>query len=601
LTNSYVAENKPVNTIVGTLNTSDPDLTDSFTYTLATGGADNNFFNISGNQLRTSDTFNYESTQSYSIRVRSIDSGSLWVEKDFIIYVTNVNEAPYACYSTPATLEVFENEPINTVIGSLYTNDPDFFDTHSYSLVSGPGSADNASFNILGDQIRTSASFDYETKDTYYIRIRTTDASSLWAENEFIVYVLDVNEAPEITIDPTATQSVEYSDPINTISIAAVDIDNAGGDLTAATRYQINYGPPTLWGTLPDALSLNQIGASTVTGPPGEAEWEVSGNMMSAPGDYDIEARVSDGGEASTESLPTILVSKEKASITFDVDNPVALQVENLGVDDCLQIPEQDFTIYITQENDGHLGTENITSGDGTMKRVPTGGGSPITMVFYSGDNSAFPTGGAAEFTFRTSACIPIGVYTIEVDLNNTYYRADTGEDVFVVYDPTLGFATGGGWFYWPEDGSDLEGAKVNFGFNMKYNKKGKNVQGNLLIIAHLADGSTYRIKSNALRGLALGDNGGVGWASFGGKCTYRYPNPTPGGDPINVGGQEFLVYVTDGNNPGDGIDTFWFTLFGWLFTLDADGDNQIDDESCEVLGGNIVIPHTPKKGNGNH
>ena len=39
---------------------------------------------------------------------------------------------------------------------------------------------------------------------------------------------------------------------------------------------------------------------------------------------------------------------------------------------------------------------------------------------------------------------------------------------MLVVYDPSLGFTTGGGWFIWP-DGS---GDKTNFGYTMKYNKK---------------------------------------------------------------------------------------------------------------------------------
>ena len=104
-------------------------------------------------------------------------------------------------------------------------------------------------------------------------------------------------------------------------------------------------------------------------------------------------------------------------------------------------------------------------------------------------------------YTFRVPAAtlVPVETYTLEVTLTDPYYQAAQGEDVFVVYDPSLGFTTGGGWFYWPNDGSDLAGAKTNFGFTMKYTKKATNIQGSLLLIAHLTDGSIYRIKSNAL------------------------------------------------------------------------------------------------------
>lgn len=43
-----------------------------------------------------------------------------------------------------------------------------------------------------------------------------------------------------------------------------------------------------------------------------------------------------------------------------------------------------------------------------------------------------------------------------------------------------------------------------------------REVQGSLLLIRHLPDGSIYRVKSNALYGLALsGPEAAFGWASF--------------------------------------------------------------------------------------
>jgi hypothetical protein len=55
----------------------------------------------------------------------------------------------------------------------------------------------------------------------------------------------------------------------------------------------------------------------------------------------------------------------------------------------------------------------------------------------------------------------------------------------------------------------------------MKYNKKGIKVQGNLLLIRHFGDDNIYRIRSNALYGLALGEDKDYGWATFSGKATY--------------------------------------------------------------------------------
>src|SRR5690606_35902990 len=72
----------------------------------------------------------------------------------------------------------------------------DVGNTHTYTLVSGPGSTDNASFNISGNNLRISTSPDFETKSSYSIRIRTTDNSGGTYEKSFTISVTGVNEAP---------------------------------------------------------------------------------------------------------------------------------------------------------------------------------------------------------------------------------------------------------------------------------------------------------------------------------------------------------------------------------------------------------------------
>ncbi len=181
---------------------------------------------------------------------------------------------------------------------------------------------------------------------------------------------------------------------------------------------------------------------------------------------------------------------------------------------------------------------------------------------------------------------IPVNTYHVQAKVVGDYYTSGTAEDVLVVYDPSLGFTTGGGWFYWPgtED-------KTNFGYNMKYNKKATNIQGSFLMIRHLDDGSIYRVKSNALYGLSLGESTdpALGWASFSGKATYLEP-----GWPEPIGNHTFVVYVEDHNEPGAGYDQLWFEV--------QDKDNAVIEalsmdrpavENTVTLDrGNIVVPH---------
>jgi len=190
-----VAENEPSGSTVGALSTTDPDSADTFSYTLVSGAgsADNGSFTVAGDQLKTAGSFDYETKNSYSVRVRTTDQGGLWLEDAFTITVTDVNMAPTNMSISPSTVP--ENEPSGTAVGVLSTVDGEpLAGPFTYTLVSGIGAADNGSFMIAGDQLKTAASFDYETKDSYSIRVRTTDQGGLWCEETFAITVVDVAE-----------------------------------------------------------------------------------------------------------------------------------------------------------------------------------------------------------------------------------------------------------------------------------------------------------------------------------------------------------------------------------------------------------------------
>jgi VCBS repeat-containing protein len=217
LDNSSVAENQPVNATVGAFSTTDPDTGNTFTYVLAsgTGDTDNGCFNIAVTNLRTSASFDYETQNSYSIRVRSTDQGGLWVEKEFTVTATDINETPTDISLSSST--VAESQPVSTIVGAFSTADADTSDTFTYTLVSGNGSMDNSSFNINGSNLRTSAIFDYEAKSVYSIRVRSTDQGGLWVEREFTITVSPVGTpaAPatlHIQIDTGAHASIYIKD-----------------------------------------------------------------------------------------------------------------------------------------------------------------------------------------------------------------------------------------------------------------------------------------------------------------------------------------------------------------------------------------------------
>jgi gliding motility-associated-like protein len=102
------------------------------------------------------------------------------------------NTAPTAIVLAPAT--VAENAASGTTVGTLSATDADTGDTFTFALVSGTGSTDNASFTIDGTSLKTAAVFDFETKASYSVRVRVTDAGGLTFEQALTITVTDVNE-----------------------------------------------------------------------------------------------------------------------------------------------------------------------------------------------------------------------------------------------------------------------------------------------------------------------------------------------------------------------------------------------------------------------
>lgn len=90
---------------------------------------------------------------------------------------------------------VSENQPSGAVVGALAAVDADGTDDrHTYGLVAGTGSTDNASFRIVGDELRTAGPFDFEMKSSYSVRVRATDSGGLTAEKALTITVTNVDD-----------------------------------------------------------------------------------------------------------------------------------------------------------------------------------------------------------------------------------------------------------------------------------------------------------------------------------------------------------------------------------------------------------------------
>lgn len=190
LSNNLIPNGAPSGAFVGTFSTEDPDAYQTFDYSLAAGGPDNASFHIVDDRLITSVPVDYATKSTYHIRVRSSD-GEYFVEEDFTIQVvpnhlpTNINLSQTS---------VLEHQNIGTRVGYLTTDDPDEGDTtFIYSLVSYQGdNYDNALFDVRNSgnpRLITNAVFDYATRSTYQVRIRSTDLGGLWVEEVMTIEI----------------------------------------------------------------------------------------------------------------------------------------------------------------------------------------------------------------------------------------------------------------------------------------------------------------------------------------------------------------------------------------------------------------------------
>ncbi|MFN6162055.1 MAG: cadherin domain-containing protein, partial [Planctomycetota bacterium] len=263
---SSIAENAGANSTVGTLSTTDPDFGNTFTYALVTGAGDvdNSAFNISGSALRATNSFNFESKSSYTVRVRSTDQGGLFTERALTIGVVDINEPPTDV--SLAGTSIAENNAADATIGTFNTTDVDAGSSFTYSLVAGAGDNDNLAFNISGSTLRASSVFDFETKSSYSVRVRSTDQGGLFTEKTFAITVTDVNETP------------------TDIALSNVLIaENAGPIATVGTLSSVD----------PDAGNTFSYALVAGAGSTDNGAFSISGNTLRASNSFDFETKSS--------------------------------------------------------------------------------------------------------------------------------------------------------------------------------------------------------------------------------------------------------------------------------------------------------------------
>lgn len=207
---------------------------------------------------------------------------------------------------------------------------------------------------------------------------------------------------------------------------------------------------------------------------------------------------------------------------------------------------------------------------DGTGSNDPDNDPLTFTWDFGDGNSGSGPT--------PTNIYDAAGIYDVCLTVDDGYFSSEEVCTYVVVYDPSAGFVTGGGWIDSPEgayiQNPTLNG-KANFGFVSKYLKDQITPSGNTQFQFQTADLSFH---SNSYDWLVVT---GSNYAKFKGTGTIN-SEPAP-----NAEYYKFMVWAGD-----DASDTFRIKI--WF--EDNGIENIIYDNGMDqVIGGGSIIIHTQK------
>jgi PKD repeat protein len=171
------------------------------------------------------------------------------------------------------------------------------------------------------------------------------------------------------------------------------------------------------------------------------------------------------------------------------------------------------------------------------------------------------------------------GIYTVTLTVTDSSGASDTetAETYIVIYDPTGGFVTGGGWFDSPSGayrGNPTLTGKADFEFVSKYQKGATVPEGNTQFKFKTAD---LKFDITSYKWLVV-NKAGMN-AQFSGQGTIN------GGLAPNNEEYKFMIWATDGNS-----DTFRIKIW-WE---DNSVENIVYDNDIEQpIGGGAIKVHT--------
>ncbi|MGC9524240.1 MAG: ELWxxDGT repeat protein [Limnospira sp.] len=401
-----VDENAATGTVVGNLTSTDPDSFDIHTYTLLNDAGGR--FAVSGDQIVVADgtLIDRETIDSHSIRVQTTDPGGLSYERNFIINVNNINEAPEI---SDQSFEIAEDATDGTPVGTVTSSDVDG-PTLTYSITAGNDDSIFAINGITGEiTIVDSTQLDFETTDSYNLTVQVTDTEHQ-TDATVTVSITDANDAPEIgdqslsvaedAIDGTSVGTPTASDPDGdslTYSITAGNgdgiftIDESTGEITVADSTQLNFETAESYnltvqiddGEYQTSAAVT-VNLTDVNETPEFTSTAPTSATQGITYTYNIVIDDPDAGDTLAITAPTL---PDWLTLTDNGDGTATLT----GTPDNDQVGDHTVELQV-EDAGGEIQTQSVTVTVSNVNDAPTISGTPDTTVDEDSGYSFTPT-----------------------------------------------------------------------------------------------------------------------------------------------------------------------------------------------------------------
>lgn len=329
-----------------------------------------------------------------------------------------------------------------------------------------------------------------------YIAAIVTDRCGLTAGCNYIVEVNKVTTTLVVEVEPGTQQ---YSDKVT--FKAQVTECSLAGPVGGTVTFYVGSQKMGTANVQPDGTAVLADVPLLEPSPFGTAP---TGQM--APVVHDVKAVYSGfGNYLGSKGYTTLDITCEDAGVAYNggyyfTVNPNNYQGSILA------------SAYVTDPDDGSRGdirNATVTFHDGSYTG-PVIGTSNIPVGMVSANTWEGVASTSLTYTLNNSEVSGGGhIWEIWTTVNNYYCgREETGTTITLAM-PGGDYVTGGGHLIMTNTsgkhpGLNNAGKRMNFGLVMKWNKSGKNLQGNINIIYRGPDGYNYQIKSNAINSLAI-------------------------------------------------------------------------------------------------